>query len=155
ADHVTVLPHTAALGLPDRFARRIARNIQLILMDESNVHRVNDPAAGSGAIEDLTSKLATAAWALFQEIEAAGGLADALTSCLIQLKVGEVRPTGKANIATRKAPRTGTSRFPNIAEAGAGVLSAARLPRPEIEAIVRSEALPRFRLAEPFEALRD
>ena len=69
ADAVTVLPFTAALGLPDRFARRIARNTQLLLLEESNLAKVADPAAGSGGIEDLTEKLCRAAWALFQEIE--------------------------------------------------------------------------------------
>ena len=57
ADAITVLPHTAALGLPDAFARRVARNIQLILLDESNLARVTDPAAGSGALESLTEQL--------------------------------------------------------------------------------------------------
>ena len=57
ADAIAVLPFTAALGLPDRFARRIARNMQLLLLEESNLARVADPAAGSGAIEDLTEKL--------------------------------------------------------------------------------------------------
>ena len=57
ADAVTVLPFTAALGLPDAFARRIARNTQLLLLEESNLARVADPAAGSGGIEDLTAKL--------------------------------------------------------------------------------------------------
>ena len=52
ADAITVLPFTAALGLPDPFARRIARNIQLLLLEESNIWRVGDPAAGSGGIED-------------------------------------------------------------------------------------------------------
>ncbi|MDO8534488.1 MAG: methylmalonyl-CoA mutase family protein, partial [Xanthobacteraceae bacterium] len=75
ADSLSVLPYTAALGLPDRFARRIARNTQLILIEESNLHRVADPGAGSGAIEDLTEKLCAAAWKLFQEIEAVGGAA--------------------------------------------------------------------------------
>ena len=69
ADAITVLPFTAALGLPDPFARRIARNIQLLLLEESNIWRVGDPAAGSGGIEDLTRKLTQAAWTLFQEIE--------------------------------------------------------------------------------------
>ncbi|HVZ53231.1 MAG TPA: methylmalonyl-CoA mutase family protein, partial [Pseudolabrys sp.] len=55
ADSITVLPFTAALGLPDRFARRVARNLQLILLEESNLYRVADPAAGSGGIETLTS----------------------------------------------------------------------------------------------------
>ena len=57
ADAITVLPFTAALGLPDRFARRIARNTQLILLEESNLAKVTDPAAGSGGIEDLTQQL--------------------------------------------------------------------------------------------------
>ena len=155
ADNVTVLPHTAALGLPDRFARRVARNISLILMDESNIHRVSDPAAGSGAVEDLTAKLAAAAWKLLQEIEAAGGGADALTSCLIQRKVAEVRQVREANIATRRNALTGTSEFPNVSEAAIAVLDVAKPERPEIDAKMRSEALPRLRLSEPFEALRD
>jgi methylmalonyl-CoA mutase len=155
ADNVAVLPHTAALGLPDRFARRIARNIPLILMDESNVHRVSDPATGAGAIEDLTAKLSAAAWKLFQEIEAAGGAADALTSCLVQRKVAEMRKVREANVATRKDALTGTSEFPNINEAAIAVLDTAKPEWPEIDAKMRSEALPRLRLAEPFEALRD
>ena len=56
ADDIAALPHTAALGLPDAFARRVARNTQLILLEESNLYRVADPAAGSGGIEDLTER---------------------------------------------------------------------------------------------------
>ena len=56
ADAITVLPHTAPLGLPDAFARRLARNCQLVLLEESNLARVADPAAGSGAIEALTER---------------------------------------------------------------------------------------------------
>ena len=73
ADNIAVLPHTAALGLPDAFARRVARNTQLVLLEESNLAKVADPAAGSGAIEDLTSKLCAAAWTQFQAIDKAGG----------------------------------------------------------------------------------
>ncbi len=58
ADSVTALPFTLALGLPDRFARRVARNMQLILLEESNLYRVADPAAGSGGIEALTTEMA-------------------------------------------------------------------------------------------------
>ena len=72
ADAVTVLPFSAALGVPDGFARRIARNTQTILIEEANLHRVADPAAGSGAIEYLTEQLCEKAWDLFQEIERAG-----------------------------------------------------------------------------------
>ena len=80
ADAVTVLPFSAALGVPDAFARRIARNTQTILIEEANFHRVADPAAGSGAIEYLTEQLCEKAWGLFQEIERAGGSAAALES---------------------------------------------------------------------------
>ena len=80
ADAITVLPFTAARGLPDRFARRIARNTQLILIEEAHLANVADPAAGSGAVEDLTDQLCRTAWALFREIEAAGGIAAALES---------------------------------------------------------------------------
>ncbi len=74
ADAITVLPYSAALGLPDAHARRIARNTQTILIEESNLYRVADPAAGSGAIETLTDALCAKAWTLFQEIEREGGV---------------------------------------------------------------------------------
>src|SRR6185312_11753580 len=91
ADTITALPHTAALGLPDRFARRMARNLQLILLEESNLYRVSDPNAGSGAIEALTDELCRAAWKFFQEIEAGGGAAKALLSGFVQNKIEEIR----------------------------------------------------------------
>jgi len=90
-DAVTVLPFTIALGLPDRFARRIARNTQLILLEESNLAKVLDPAAGSGGIEDLTEKLCRAAWSQLQEIERVGGIWAALERGLLQEKVAAVR----------------------------------------------------------------
>src|SRR5450756_1220317 len=67
ANAVTVLPHTLAIGLPDPFARRVARNTQLVLLEEANLARVSDPAAGSGGIESLTQQLCEAAWVLFQD----------------------------------------------------------------------------------------
>src|SRR5205823_6804833 len=86
ADSITVLPHTAPLGLPDRFARRIARNTQLILLQEANLAKVSDPAAGSGGIEALTQRLCAMAWSLFQEIERAGGPWSALEAGIIDRK---------------------------------------------------------------------
>ena len=102
ADAITVLPFTAAPGLPDRFARRIARNTQLLLSEESHLDKVADPAAGSGAVEDLTDQLCRAAWALFQEIEAAGGTAAALDTGLIRSKVATVRAERAAAVSTTK-----------------------------------------------------
>ncbi len=117
ADAVTVLPFTQARGLPDRFARRLARNTQLLLLEESNLARVSDPAAGSGGIEDLTAQLCRHAWALFQEIETAGGAWPALETGLIQRKVAAVRAEREAAVARRKDALTGTSDFPNLGEA--------------------------------------
>lgn len=155
ADAITVLPHTAALGLPDRFARRMARNLQLMLLEESNLHRVADPNAGSGAIEALTDELCAKAWTLFQEIETAGGVAKALVAGSIQKKIAEVRTARERNVATRKDPLTGTSEFPNLGEARPAVIDT---PKPSVttyKPAVHSEMLPRIRLAEPFEKLRD
>ncbi|MGB1008067.1 MAG: methylmalonyl-CoA mutase family protein, partial [Thalassobaculaceae bacterium] len=75
ADSVAVSPYDQARGLSDDFGRRIARNAQVILQEESALGQVIDPAGGSWFIEDLTERLAQAAWRRFQEIEAAGGVA--------------------------------------------------------------------------------
>ena len=153
ADSITVLPFTMALGLPDRFARRIARNTQLILLKESHLAKVADPAAGSGGIEDLTSKLCAAAWALFQEIEKAGGAVAALEQGVIQGKVAATRAERLKNVARRKDALTGTSEFPDIHEPAVHVLDVA--PRPASGDPAASGALPCIRLAEPYEQLRD
>src|SRR5215469_16052751 len=156
ANAVTVLPFTAALGLPDRFARRLARNTQLILIEESNLAKVADPAAGSGAVEALTSALGAAAWAQFQEIEAAGGLGAALEAGLIQAQVAKVRAERESAIATRQEPLTGTSEFPDIAERPVAVLAVMPHAVESSEpAALSCPALNAHRLAEGFEALRD
>ena len=156
ANAITVLPHTLALGLPDSFARRAARNTQLVLLEESNLAKVSDPAAGSGGIEALTRQLCEAAWSLFQEIEKAGGLFASLQLGLIQREVAATRATREANIAKRRDVLTGASEFPNLHEADAAVLEAKPIVLPPYaEAKIKFEALPPMRLAAPFEALRD
>jgi|GraSoiStandDraft_41_1057321.scaffolds.fasta_scaffold324234_2 methylmalonyl-CoA mutase len=155
ADAVSVLPFTAALGLPDAFARRIARNTQLILLEEANLAKVADPAAGSGALEDITEKLCRAAWARFQEIEAAGGLFAALTRGLVQQEIAKVRAEREQAVALRSDILTGTSEFPDIAETPVSVLDVAPRPTSSRAAALRFEPLPRIRLAEPYERLRD
>jgi methylmalonyl-CoA mutase len=168
AGSIAVVPHTAAIGLPDGFARRIARNTQLILLEESNLARVADPAAGSGGLESLTHELCVTAWALFQEIEKAGGAAAALEQGLIQDKVAAVRTEREKAVARRKEALTGTSEFPDLAEAPAEVLmpsplipGTAGVPpalpagQKEADGTPAVPTLPCRRLAEPFEALRD
>ena len=156
ANAITVLPHTLALGLPDPFARRAARNTQLVLLEESNLAKVSDPAAGSGGIETLTQQLCEAAWSIFQEIEKAGGLFASLEQGLIQRKVAATRAVREANIAKRRDVLTGASEFPNLHEANVSVLAVKPAAlAPLGEATIEFEALTPIRLAAPFEALRD
>jgi methylmalonyl-CoA mutase len=156
ANAITVLPHTLAVGLPDPFARRVARNTQLVLLEESNLAKVSDPAAGSGGIEALTKELCEAAWQLFQVIEKAGGVFAALEQGLIQDKVAATRAARATDIARRKLVLTGASEFPNLHEAGVAVLDAkAAVLAPYGEAKIKFAALAPMRLAEPFEALRN
>src|SRR6516162_489099 len=154
ADAITVLPFTIALGLPERFARRIARNTQLVLLEESNLARVTDPAAGAGGVEDMTEQLCRAAWTQFQEIERAGGAWAALEHGMIQKKVAAVRTERQLAVARRKDAFTGTSDFPDLAEAPVAVLDVSPVA-PSSPATLTVEPLPLIQLAEPFEALRD
>jgi methylmalonyl-CoA mutase len=155
ADTVTVLPHTAALGLSDAFARRVARNMQLILLEESNLARVTDPAAGSGAFEALTEQLCLAAWAQLQEIERAGGLWRALESGLVQRSVATVRAAREQAVAHGQDILTGSNAFPDIAETPPAVLDVKpRATLSEQAAAVTVAPLPRLRFTEPFENLR-
>jgi methylmalonyl-CoA mutase len=156
ADAITVLPHTAALGLPDAFARRVARNTQLILLDESNLARVGDPAAGSGAFESITGQLCRAAWTQFQEIESAGGAWAALESGLIARNVAAVRAAREKAMARGEHILTGTNCFPDLDETTPAVLAVTpRNVADDTPAQATAEPLPRLRLAEPFERLRD
>jgi methylmalonyl-CoA mutase len=156
ANAITVLPHTQACGLPDPFARRVARNTQLVLLEESNLAKVSDPAAGSGGIETLTRELCEAAWVLFQETEKAGGLFAALEQNILQRKVAATRAARDANIAKRRDVLTGASEFPNLRETDVSVLDAQPVVLPSYgEAKYKFDPLPPMRLAEPFEALRD
>ena len=156
ANAITVLPHTLARGLPDPFARRVARNTQLLLLEESNLAKVSDPAAGSGGIEALTRELCQAAWALFQETEKAGGIFASLQQGLIQRKVAATRTAREGNVAKRRDVLTGASVFPNLHEADVAVLDARPIVLPPYGAPkFKFEALTPIRLAEPFEMLRD
>jgi len=152
ADSVSVLPHTLAAGLPDGLARRLARNAQLILLRESNLGFVADPAAGAGAFEAMTQALCDKAWALFQEIEGQGGLPSALANGAFQLKVAASATALMRNVACLKAPITGVSVHADLAEPPVEVAIGA----PERETFAPADgALAPMRLAEPFERLRD
>ncbi|MCO7218762.1 methylmalonyl-CoA mutase family protein [Klenkia sp. PcliD-1-E] len=146
ADAITVVPFDAALGLPDPFAQRIARNTQALLLEESHLGRVLDPAGGSWYVESLTDALAHAAWELFTELERAGGYAAALSSGLVAERCAAAWAARSRRIATRKDAITGVSEFPNIAEV---------LPDRRPAPVASGGGLPRVRAAQAFEDLRD
>lgn len=143
ADAVTVQPFDAAIGLPDGFARRIARNTQSILLEESRVAGVIDPAGGSWYVERHTDELAHAGWAVFQEIEKAGGIVAALDSGLVEDRIAATRDARTARLDAGEEAITGVTVFPNKDEK-----PLARKPEPAVP----SGGLPRVRYAEPFEA---
>ncbi|MBI3434707.1 MAG: methylmalonyl-CoA mutase subunit beta [Proteobacteria bacterium] len=154
ADAISVLAFTSALGLPDGFARRIARNTQLMLIEEANLARVADPAAGAGSFEDLTAQLCVAAWKAFQDIERAGGAFAALEQGRVQDGVAATRAERQQALARRRDALIGTSEFPDLHERAVAVLDVAPvIPRP-LAAAFRFAPLPALRLAEPFEELR-
>ena len=120
ADTVLVHPFDVAIpggfpGVSAGFARRIARNTQLLLLEESHVGRVLDPAGGSWFVEDLTEQLAQQAWQHFQAIEARrGGFVDARDYVADQ--IAEVAAQRADDIAHRRTAITGVNEFPNLAE---------------------------------------
>ncbi|MFJ6725275.1 methylmalonyl-CoA mutase family protein [Streptomyces sp. NPDC091281] len=145
ADAVTVLPFDEALGLPDAFARRIARNTSTVLIEESHLARVIDPASGSWYVERLTDELAHAGWEFFRSVERDGGQAAVLRSGRLADDLAATWRTRGAKLAARREPITGVSEFPNLAEPP---VHRAPAPAP------RSGGLPRVRRDEAFEALR-
>lgn len=165
ADAVTVQPFDACLGLPDDFARRISRNTQSLLLEESSLSRVADPAGGSWYVESLTEGLAQAAWAWFTEIEQGGGLAAALDSGLVADRIAATRTRRDRDIARREFPLTGVSEFPNLGErlpertpapgSAAGAVAGADAGSAGSAATGAGGGLPRIRYAQAFEALRD
>ncbi|MGY1923125.1 methylmalonyl-CoA mutase subunit beta [Modestobacter sp. SYSU DS0903] len=149
ADVVTVQPFDAALGLPDAFARRIARNTQTLLLEEGSVGRVLDPAGGSWYVEALTESVAQAAWAWFTEVERAGGLPAALASGLVGDRIDTAWSARQDRVAHRTDAVTGVTEFPDPAE-----VRPSRRPDPG-RPPSGPGGLPRVRTAERFEALRD
>jgi methylmalonyl-CoA mutase len=145
ADTISVLPHTLAHGLPDGFARRIARNTQLILAGESHLDFVADPAAGSGAVGALTNELCETAWAEFRRIESEGGLLGSLSGGRFQDRVKSSREERARKFAEGERAIVGTTVFPAATDRPVSTLTADRRPMPE-DGIVFCERLPVLRI---------
>jgi methylmalonyl-CoA mutase len=146
ADAVTIAPFDAALGLSDTLARRVARNTQALLVEESHVARVIDPAGGSWYVESLTEELAAAAWSLVQDIERGGGLLAALRSGEVAERLATSRQARLDALAHRQDAITGVSEFPNLDET--------LLDRPASPS-AEPAGLPRIRWSQWHEELRD
>ncbi|HSY16420.1 MAG TPA: methylmalonyl-CoA mutase subunit beta, partial [Jatrophihabitantaceae bacterium] len=116
AEAITVAPFDSAIGLPDDFGRRIARNTQSILHDESGLARVLDAAGGSFYVESLTEQLATVAWGMFTGIERDGGALAVLDSGALGGRLSASYQRRRSNVATRRDAITGVSEFALITE---------------------------------------
>lgn len=151
ADAVTILPHDELLVTGgSELGRRMARNTQLVLIEESHVAKVVDMAGGSWYVEQLTDQLAHAAWALMQDMERAGGFVAAIERNVLQERIEATRARRDAAVATRRMALTGVTEFPNIADVVSvppGVTGLAASGAPFVP-------LTRRRYAEPIETQR-
>ena len=116
ANSVTVLPYSWVRGAADTLARRIARNTQLILRDESGLGRVTDPSGGAWYLENLANALAAKAWDLFAAIDAQGGMQAALETGFIQDTIKKTAAQRGDQITHGKLEITGTSVYPDLSE---------------------------------------
>lgn len=169
ADSIATVAMDAALGEPGELGRRMARNTQVLLAEESHLGRVADPGGGAGYVEALTDQLARAAWSRFQAIERAGGMVAALRGGDVQCEVQANAQRQAEAVATLRLPIVGVSRFPAADEHDPGAEAVLDLLARETGAsghvvgdrfgLASAAAevvtpLRRARLAEPFEALR-
>lgn len=118
ADGVTVTPFDRMIGQPGSLGRRIARNTQTILQDESSLGRIADPLAGSWYGEELTDEVARAAWERFREIEREGGALAALRSGLVATRLTELADERENDLNHRRRVMTGVNEFPLLGEDG-------------------------------------
>lgn len=172
ADVITVRAFNESLSRPEELGRRIARNTQIMAMEESGLGRVADPSGGAWFSETLAEDLAQAAWAEFQTIESEGGLVESLVGGHLQARVAEKRAALMKDVARRKVPVTGVSEFPLLEEISAPVADiTAPPPGDGVDPVGFDTLLPNFKsepgedmtaealvwmtIAAPFEALRD
>ena len=119
-ESITVSPYDSVYETPTEFARRIAKNQQLILKHESHLDKVVDPAGGSYYIESLTRSIATEAWKLFLEVEEAGGFQKAVREGLVQRAINESGDNRRTALAKRREILLGTNQYPNFTETSEG-----------------------------------
>ena len=145
-----VTPFDRAFEAPTEFAKRIARNVELLLKHESHFDQVVDPAGGSYYIENLTQSIAAEAWKLFLEIEEKGGYTEAYKAGMIVERVKASAAAKDKNIATRRQALLGANQYPNFTEVAPKEVTAEAVTRPTAEGNV----LVPYRGAMAFEEMR-
>ncbi len=154
-DALVVRPFDKAFKKGNRFSDRLARNIQIILQEESYFDKIADPSAGSYYIENLTNSLIEEGWKLFLEIDSKGGYLEALKTGMIQSKIEETANKRRMNIATRREILLGTNQFPNFNESVKTAINADVINNSKVEVegdVVKP--IQKFRGGEIFEGLR-
>ncbi len=145
AESLTVEPHTLAVGNADDFAQRMSRNTQHLLLGESNIGFVADPAGGSYFVEQLTTELSESAWVQLQSLDASGGIVEGLSSGAIAQQLSDTWHERSAQIANRREAITGVSEFPDR-------IREKNMEQPWVRP---GGGLPQHRIAERYEELRD
>lgn len=172
ADVITVRAFNESFSVPEELGRRIARNTQIMAMEESGLGRIADPSGGAWFTETLAEDLAESAWAAFQQIESEGGLVASLADGKLQARVAEKRAALMKDVGRRKIPVTGVSEFPLLEEIAAPVADIQAPPAGDgVDPVGLGTLLPNFKaetgddttaepldwisVAAPFEDLRD
>ena len=145
-----VMPFAASFENPTEFSKRIARNVELLLKNESHFDQVVDPAGGSYYVENLTQSIAAEAWKLFLEIEEKGGYTEAYKAGLIVERIKASAAAKDKNIATRRQTLLGANQYPNFTEVAGKEITAESVTRKQAEGNV----LVPYRGAMAFEEMR-
>ena len=145
-----VTPFDTSFENPTEFSKRIARNVELLLKNESHFDQVVDPAGGSYYVENLTQSIAAEAWKLFLEIEEKGGYTEAYKAGLIVERIKAAAAAKDKNIATRRQTLLGANQYPNFTEVAGKEITAESVTRKQAEGNV----LVPYRGAMAFEEMR-
>ncbi|MEA3447379.1 MAG: methylmalonyl-CoA mutase family protein [Bacteroidota bacterium] len=154
AKSINVQPANIAYEEPTEFSERMARNIQLILQEEAHFNKVQDPAAGSYYVENLTDNIAEKSWELFLDIENSGGFIQAFNDNIIQDIIDDTIATRKKKLSMRKEVLVGTSQYPNKDDRIDENINLNHLFDSQKKNAGNGRPLRLFRIAEEFEALR-
>ncbi len=145
-----VMPFDASFENPTEFSKRIARNVELLLKNESHFDQVVDPAGGSYYVENLTQSIAAEAWKLFLEIEEKGGYTEAYKAGLIVERIKASAAAKDKNIATRRQTLLGANQYPNFTEVAGKEITAESVTRKQ----AAGNVLVPYRGAMAFEEMR-